>query len=156
MDLDPLLGLFQALSDEGVAYVLVGGVALNVHGIIRATEDVDLFVRAEEDNIRRLRAALRKVWDDADIDQISAEDLAGEYPVVRYGPPDFGLVIDVIARLGDAIRFEDVEWTHVAIDGVSIAVATPAMLHRMKRDTVRTIDKADAEALRERFGLEGS
>jgi len=156
MDLDPLLDLFQALSDEGVAYVLVGGVALNVHGIVRATQDVDLFVSADEDNIRRLRTALRRVWDDPDIDQISAEDLAGEYPVVRYGPPDFELVIDVISRLGDAIAFEDLEWSHIEVEGVSIAVATPAMLHRMKRDTVRTIDRADAEALRERFGLEGS
>jgi len=31
--------------------------------------------------------------------------------------------------------------------------ATPAALHRLKRDTVRAIDRQDAAALRRRFGL---
>ena len=35
-----------------------------------------------------------------------------------------------------------------------IRVATPAMLYRMKKDTLRWKDKIDAAALRERFGLE--
>jgi hypothetical protein len=38
MDFDTLLDLLRALAREGVDYVLVGGVALNVHGIVRATE----------------------------------------------------------------------------------------------------------------------
>ena len=33
-------------------------------------------------------------------------------------------------------------------------VATPRMLYRMKRDTVREQDKVDARMLRERFGSE--
>ena len=34
-----------------------------------------------------------------------------------------------------------------------IRVATPRMLYRMKRDTVRPLDRIDAEAIRERFRL---
>jgi hypothetical protein len=34
-----------------------------------------------------------------------------------------------------------------------VRVATPRMLYRMKRHTVRPIDRADAEALREKFDL---
>lgn len=41
MDFEKFLALLKALAHEGVDYVLVGGVALNVHGIVRATEDVD-------------------------------------------------------------------------------------------------------------------
>ena len=41
MNFDALLG---ALHRDRVEYVLVGGVALNLHGIVRATEDVDFFV----------------------------------------------------------------------------------------------------------------
>jgi hypothetical protein len=39
-------------------------------------------------------------------------------------------------------------------EGLEIRVATPAMLYRMKKDTVRWKDRIDAAALRERFGLE--
>jgi hypothetical protein len=38
-------------------------------------------------------------------------------------------------------------------DELTVAVASPVTLHRMKRDTVRLKDKADAELLRRRFGL---
>ena len=40
------------------------------------------------------------------------------------------------------------------LEGVRIRVATPAMLYRMKKDTLRWKDKIDAAALRERFGVE--
>lgn len=36
---------------------------------------------------------------------------------------------------------------------VEVNVATPETLYRMKRDTVRLRDKADAQVLREKFGL---
>ena len=40
------------------------------------------------------------------------------------------------------------------LDGIRVRVATPRMLYRMKRDTVRPQDKVDALVLRERFDLE--
>ena len=40
------------------------------------------------------------------------------------------------------------------VEGVSVRVATPRTLHRMKRDTVRPQDRLDADVLRARFGLE--
>lgn len=79
-------GVIASLNDHQVDYVVVGGVAMNLHGLIRATEDLDVFVRPNTENIERLRQARRAVWADPDIDQITAEDLCGEYPVVRYGP----------------------------------------------------------------------
>lgn len=36
----------------------------------------------------------------------------------------------------------------------SVSVATPVMLYRMKKGTVRLRDRADAERLRQRFGFE--
>jgi len=154
MDLDRILAFLRALGDEGVEYVLVGGAALNFHGLIRATEDVDIFVRAEPDNVARLRRALSSVWDDPEIQQIHAEDLAGSYPTIRYGPPGEDLVIDVIARLGSAFDFDDLQSQTLTIEGVPVHVATPATLYRMKRESIRPIDRADAAALKEKFGLE--
>jgi len=155
MDFDRTLRLFRALHDHDVDYVLVGGVALGVHGLLRTTEDIDLFVRPSAENVERLKRALRGVWDDPDIDQITERDLSGEYPTVRFAPHDGGEVVDLIARLGEAFAYDDVEWQVIQLEGVPVRVATPRMLYLlMKRDTVRPIDRADAEALRERFGLQ--
>lgn len=153
MDFDKFLQLLGVLARESVDYVLVGGVALNLHGIVRATEDIDMFIRPDADNVERLKRALRSVWDDPEIEQITVADLAGEYPTIRYGPPDEGFVVDLLARLGSAFSFEDLEVQTVAVEGVPVRLATPGTLYRMKRDTTRPIDRADATALREKFGI---
>lgn len=41
----------------------------------------------------------------------------------------------------------------IEIAGVAVRVATPRTLYRMKRDTVRLQDRADAQALAEKFNL---
>ena len=151
--LDDALRVIASLNEAGVDYVVVGGVALNVHGLVRATEDLDLFVRPEAENIDRLRGALKAVWDDPEIDQITSEDLCGDYPTVRYGPPEGTLYLDILTRLGVATAFSDLEHEEKVIGGVTVRVATPKTLYRMKRDTVRPIDHADALALRAAFDL---
>lgn len=154
MDFDRLLDLFRALEAEGAEYVLVGGVAMGLHGLVRATQDIDLFVRAEATNVSRVKAALRAVWDDPAIDEISADDLAGDYPTVRYGPLGETFVVDLIGRLGEAVRYEDLVAEQKVLDGVTVTVASPATLYQMKRATVRPIDRQDAEALRVTFDFE--
>jgi hypothetical protein len=154
MDFDKVLALFRALNLETVEYVVFGALALNAHGIVRATVDVDLFVRPTHDNVARLKRALRQVWQDPQIDEITADDLAGAYPAIQYGPPGEQLTIDLVARLGEAFGFDDLESQIVDMEGVPVRVVTPSMLYRMKRNTVRAKDRADAEALRLKFGLE--
>jgi hypothetical protein len=151
---DDLLALLGALHRDRVEYVLVGGVALNLHGIVRATEDVDFFVNPTDTNIALLRKALRSIWPDDEIDGITAEDLRGPYPTIRYGPPDTNYAIDILARLGTAVSFSDLEWESRVIECVPVRLATPETLHRMKRNTLRPIDRADAAALANKFDLE--
>lgn len=156
MDLDRVFQILRAFEREGVRYVLVGGVALTIHGLVRATQDIDFFLPPDPDNVERVKAALKSVFSDPEIDTISAADLAGDYPTIRYGPPNELFVIDLIARLGTAFRYEDLEAEERVIEGVRVRVATPATLYRMKKDTIRPIDRADAEALKRRFGLGGA
>jgi hypothetical protein len=102
----------------------------------------------------RLRRALKSLYeDDPNVDAITSEDLAGDYPAVEYTPPGGDYSLDILSRLGEAFRFEDLEWESLMVDGVRVCVATPRMLYRMKRDAVQPQDKVDAQALRERFGL---
>lgn len=57
-------------------------------------------------------------------------------------------------RLGEQYSFDDVEFQAVEIEGIAVPVATPRMRYRMKRDTLRSQDRADADALRARFDVE--
>jgi hypothetical protein len=125
-------------------------------GVDRGTRALDLFVAPDPDNIERLRSALRAVFDDPDIALITSEDLAGDYPAVQYGPPDVDYTIDILSRLGEAFRFEDLEVERVRAGAVVITVVTPATLYRMKRDTTRLRDRDDALRLARAFGLAGA
>ncbi|MEZ5318707.1 MAG: hypothetical protein R2752_15010 [Vicinamibacterales bacterium] len=49
--------------------------------------------------------------------------------------------------------FETVEAEVKAFEGVRGTVATPAALYRLKKGTVRPLDRQDAAALRQQFDL---
>ena len=86
-------------------------------------------------NIECLRKALRSVFDDAAIDDITATDLSGEYPAIQYVPPSGTFHIDIMNRLGEAFGFDDIEVEDRIVEGIHVPVATPRMLYRMKKDT---------------------
>jgi len=153
VDEDRLKAVFLALADQGVEYLVFGAVALGLHGLARATGDLDLFIDPTESNVERLKSALKSVFDDPSIDDISAEDLCGDYPAVRYMPPE-GFGFDILTRLGEAFTFSDLDGELKQFDGVPVRVVTPRILWLMKRDTVRQVDRFDAGLLAEKFGFE--
>jgi hypothetical protein len=138
---------------EGVRYVLVGSMGMAAQGLVRATRDIDLFVSPDPENVDRLKEALKSIFDDPRIDEISADDLGGAYPVIEYVPPHGRYSMDILARLGDTFRYEDIESEEMMLDGIRVRVATPRTLWRRKRDTVRPQDRVDAEAIRREFDL---
>jgi len=146
--------ILAALDREGVAYVLVGSMGMAAQGLVRATRDIDFFVSPDRENVERLKKALLSVFNDPGINEISAEDLAGNYPAIEYVPPHGRYSMDILARLGEAFRYDDLEAEEMIVDGIRVRVATPRMLWRMKKDTVRPQDRADAEMIRREFGLE--
>ena len=149
-----MLRLLAAFEAHDLEYVLIGATAMGLHGVIRATEDVDLFVRATPENLARLRQALRDAYPgDASIEEIRDADLLGDYPSVRYYPPSGVLVLDVMTRLGRVASYDTVEAETKEVVGIPVRVATPAALYRLKKDTPRPLDRSDAAALAERFGL---
>lgn len=155
MNFEAVRNVLAALEREEVRYVVFGAVAINLLGLPRATEDLDIFVAPERRNIERLKTALRSVYPgDASIDEITAEDLLGDYPAVQYVPPEGSFYLDILTRLGEAFRYEDIVSQRLDFAGIPVSVATPQTLYRMKKDTVRPKDWGDAEALRRRFELE--
>lgn len=149
-----MLRVLRAFDREGLDYVLVGAAAMGFHGVVRATEDLDLFVQASVENVERLKRAFRAAYDnDPNIEEIRAADLLGDYPAIRYYPPSGDLFFDVMTRLGEVASFETVAQENKEIEGIRVRVATPAALYRLKKGTVRPLDRLDAEALRRRFDL---
>ena len=64
MDREEVMRVLRAFESAGLEYVLIGAAAMGFHGLVRATEALDLFIRATPENIEKLRsvdaAALRE------------------------------------------------------------------------------------------------
>ena len=78
MDYDQTKKVLAQLEHHGVRYIVIGGVALNLLGLPRATLDLDLFIAPEHHNIECLKKALESVFTDPCIEEIRADDLIGD------------------------------------------------------------------------------
>lgn len=152
VDFDELFRLLAAFEREEVEYAVFGAAALNLHGIVRGTEDGDLFLRPTPENLDRFMRALRSVYDDPNIDQINCKELLDDYPSVRYFPPETEFYYDFLTRLGDFARWENLEIEEKELRGVRVKLVSPRTLHWMKKGTVRHKDRIDTLWLEEKFG----
>lgn len=141
------LRVLDALDKQKVQYILVGGVAVILHGIERLTRDIDIFVKMDDKNIQRLRKALLSIFEDESIEEITLEELK-EFAVIRYGTPD-DFYIDIMARIGEVAVYEDLEYETIHYEGIKIKIATPETLYHLKKDSIRYKDKFDAAYLKD-------
>ena len=141
------LKVLKAMEDEGVAYILIGGFAVILHGLPRFTMDMDFFMKMAEKNVQKLRKALYSIFRDSDIEEITFDELV-KYPVIRYGTPN-GFHIDIMAQLGETATYEDLEYEIMEVQGQKIRVATAETLLKLKEGSIRLEDKGDALFLKE-------
>jgi hypothetical protein len=155
MTLDEAKAILAALVHERVDFVVIGSMAMAAQGLPRATNDLDLFVSPDLDNLKSLKRTLRAFFDDPNLDQLDPEELAGDYPAVEYTPPHGRYSMDILTRLGEAFSWEDLAKgsEDVQLGDLTVRIASPAMLYKMKRDTVRPQDRVDAARIREAFHL---
>lgn len=147
MDLfDKFINMIAAFEDNNVEYILIGGFAVVLHGYPRLTQDIDIFIRPVQSNIDMLTVALKNVFDDPAIDDITLEELK-RYPVIRYGTPD-GFNIVLITNIGEAFSFENIQYEKHIVEGQPINIATTESLIKMKENTMRDIDRIDVQFLR--------
>ena len=76
-----LLKICAALNEAGARYIVIGGMAMVLHGFNRGTEDIDLLVDRTVDNVMRLREALAILPDNA-VKAVRDTDIH-DYGVVR-------------------------------------------------------------------------
>jgi len=158
--------LFRALTEHRARYVLVGGLALNLHGVERATMDVDLAVALDRDNLgATLDAAeqlqlipvapvpLRDAGDPANLARWRLEKnmvAFGLRPRAGHGP-----FVDLLTSL--PVQFDELSRNAIVkeVEGIPIPVASINDLIIMKRAAGRPLDLADIQALEslKRLGL---
>jgi predicted nucleotidyltransferase len=139
--------LARYLEEAAVEYALIGGYALAAHGLVRATEDVDLLVDPSLENSRRWIRALARLPDGA------ARELERE-------PDVFAAQKSYAIRVNDEITVDvlpaasGVPWNalrgfveSIEIDGVRIRVLSLEGLLRTKGGA-RPKDQMDAAAIR--------
>ena len=133
-----LLRICASLNRVGARYVVIGDMAMVLHGFNRGTEDIDLLVDRTIENIARLREALSILPDNA-VREVRDTDVE-EYGVVRVADE---VVVDLMGS-ACGIRFEEAEseidWRD--IEGVRIPFASPSLLLKTKQ-TVREKDEID-------------
>jgi hypothetical protein len=140
-----LLELFACLEAHDVRYVLVGGLAAVLHGVPRATFDVDLLLDAEPANAARLLAALKEAGFRT-AGQIDADRLL-QNPITVF--EDF-LRVDVFLTI-PGLTFAEA-WSHHAALAASpavVRVASIADLIRSKLAGNRSKDLEDVRDLRQ-------
>lgn len=98
--------LFAALNASDVEYLVVGAHALAAHGHVRATKDIDVWVRASPQNAPRVIAALSSFG--APLTSVSESDFAEPGLVFQIGVPP--VRIDILTEV-DGLEFEDA-WLH--------------------------------------------
>ncbi len=140
--------LLAALVHANARFLVVGAHAMAVHGVPRATGDLDVWIARDSTNAERVWSALVCFGAAVAAIGIDRNDLTHPDRVVQIGLPPRR--IDVLTAIS-GVEFEEA-WpervTH-EMDGLSIAFLGRAALVRNKRASGRTKDKADLEALGE-------
>lgn len=141
--------MLSELSAGGAEYLLVGAFAMAVHQLPRATGDMDLWVRPEEANARRVWEALARFG--APVSSIRVEELArpGFFFQIGVAPVRIDILTDI-----DGVAFDDA-WADRKVhdlDGVEVPVISRHHLLINKKSTGRPKDLADAAWLEESSG----
>lgn len=132
--------MLSCLKDEDVEFIVIGAYALAAHGLLRATGDIDIWVRNSSDNARRIIRALVKFG--APLSNISEQDFTSPDVVVQLGVEPSR--IDLITGI-DAIEFDDA-WENklsITIDELEIYILSKADLLKNKLATGRAKDQGD-------------
>lgn len=151
--------IFRALEGARVTYLVVGGVAVVLHGHMRFTADLDLVVSLGEDNVRRAMSALgalgyrprapvaAEAFADAENRRRWVED-KGPTVFSLWSPTHPATEIDIFVEEPFPMSEALARSTRAELGTVSVSVASIADLIALKERAGRAKDLEDIEAMR--------
>ena len=154
-----MFDLIKTLADADVDYVLVGGLAVALHGYPRVTMDVDVVLAMDEENLQRFidcaKAAGLQPVIPVSIDSLARPELLDQWykekGMLAFGlrhPAAMATVIDVLIK--PVIPYAQLrrDAVLVAVGPLTIPVASIDHLVAMKTGTGRSKDLLDIEELK--------
>lgn len=159
--LDPI-PLLRFLEERGIEHIVIGGFAVNAHGFIRVSKDLDIVPNPNRENLERLANALRELnasnaegddFDDSEfpLDPMSADDLSegGNFRLdTDLGELD---IMQWVAGLDGDNSYAELARQAIGgqPDGVHVQICGLAHLRAMKRAAGRPRDLDDLKHLPE-------
>ena len=149
---------FRELNQKGIDYLIVGGLAVNFHGVPRMTYDIDLMIHLAPGNINRLIVKL-KSWGYVPRSPVQPEELADEqmraFWIREKNMQAFNFCndkqplseIDVV--IDSPIEYQELKRRAIVFDlkGVKVPVISIGDLIEIKRKAGRKQDLSDIESL---------
>lgn len=152
------LDLFRALETKQVRYLLVGGIAMNLHGVPRMTMDVDIVLAMDEPNLRAfldaandlglepvapvkidtlLNPQVRQVW-------VTEKHMIA-FALRPRDPkgPTVDVLIDPPVNVAESLKRAEIK----IVEGVRVPLASVEDMISLKRSTGRAQDEADIDQL---------
>ena len=139
---DRWIDVCRLLNSRGVEHLVVGGVAMALHGRMRATKDIDVLVPRDVENMRRLLEALEALPMGLSRKLNAKEENEKAITIIGDDPR-----VDVLKAAGDLAYRDAARAKRTAtVDGVEIPYVGLRELIRSKR-TDRHQDQVDAREL---------
>jgi hypothetical protein len=148
--------IFRALAEHDVDYMVIGGIAVRVHGYPRTTQDVDVIPNPSRANLRRLAAALRG------LEARAIDERGGELPPDLSHPESLAVGNHFLTTRSGALdlfngsrpdlrRYRRLAEAsiEVKLGELSIRIVGKDDLIRLKREAGRDKDLRDIAALTE-------
>lgn len=141
---DEQLSLFAAFAAAGVEYAVVGGVAVNAHGHVRNTRDLDIFIRPTVENAEAAFSALQQLG--VPLEGSEPSDLLIDYEHFQIHSANGR--VDILPSIGD-MPFDTVWRNHIqtVVEGIPVRFISKEDLIENKRQVGRLVDLADVERL---------
>jgi len=136
----------KLLNSNRVEYLLIGGYAVGIHGHIRATNDLDVWVNVSSENAARIECALREFG--FATAGLTSSLFLDRNNVVRMGVPP--IRIEILTSVS-GVEFEScyAEKEMIRIEEMVVPVISLARLRQNKAASGRAKDLADLESLPE-------
>jgi len=151
--------ILRSLYHHGVRYLIVGGLAVNLHGIPRMTTDLDIVLATDHDNLTKLLICLNELGFYPSL-PIPAEDILDsdkrqewidEKNMIAFTFINESVSMgEVDIVLQNAVDFEEAfqKRTVLVVDDYEIYLISILHLQQMKRNTGREQDNSDIEMLK--------
>ena len=132
------------LNKHEVRYLLIGGYAVGIHGHVRATNDIDVWIDATKANARRTETAIREFG--FDVPELTADRLIIPRKITRMGLPPMRIeVLNTVSGIAFAEAYPNRKLAQVG--RLRIPVIGLEDLIKNKLAAGRAKDLADAEEL---------